>query len=94
MFGTARSWRRDDRVLTRVLVSAAVLVGPAVLVAAPAGADPSPFGTLHSSCNATAPAGQDALIQGIRRGISDWSPGAPRTSARSTCAAQPAPTSR
>ncbi|ORA12914.1 hypothetical protein BST14_16145 [Mycobacterium arosiense ATCC BAA-1401 = DSM 45069] len=80
--------------MTRVLVSAAVLLGPGVLVAAPAGADPSPFSTLRSSCNQTAPAGRDALIQGIRRGISDWSPGAPRTSARTTCAAQPVPTPR
>ncbi|MDM4141260.1 MULTISPECIES: hypothetical protein [Mycobacterium] len=89
MSGTARSSRRRDRVTTRLLVSAAVLFGTGVLVAAPAGADPSPFGTLSSSCNETAPAGRDALIQGIRRGITDWSPGAPHTSARTTCAAQP-----
>lgn len=72
-----------------MLVSAAVMFGPAILVAAPAGADPSPFNTLSSSCNDTAPAGRDALIQGIRRGIADWSPGAPHTSARTSCAAQP-----
>jgi hypothetical protein len=94
MFGTARSSRRPDRVITRVLVSAAVLVGPAVVAAAPAGADPSPFSTLHSSCNDTAPAGRDALLQGIRRGIADWSTGAPHTSARTTCAARPTPTPR
>ncbi|MGV0043622.1 hypothetical protein ACRU43_25880 [Mycobacterium colombiense] len=84
--------RRIDRAIARMLVSAAVMVGSGVLAAAPAGADPSPFSTLSSSCNQTAPAGRDALLQGIRRGIADWSPGAPQTSARTTCGANPAPT--
>ncbi|OBC00774.1 hypothetical protein A5782_21010 [Mycobacterium sp. 852002-40037_SCH5390672] len=78
--------------MTRILVSAAVVFGPCVLAAAPAGADPNPFSTLSSSCNETAPAGRDALLQGIRRGISDWSPGAPHTYARTTCGATPTPT--
>lgn len=94
MFGTARASRRHARVTAGLLVSAAVLLGPSALVAAPAGADPNPFSTLSSSCNETAQADRDALIQGIRRGISDWSPGAPRTSARTTCAARPTPTPR
>lgn len=72
-----------------MLVSAVVVFGPAVLASAPAGADPNPFGTLSSSCHDTA--GRDALIQGIRRGISDWSAIGPRTSAHTTCSAQPPP---
>ncbi|GAB1811212.1 hypothetical protein MUNTM_02490 [Mycobacterium sp. MUNTM1] len=68
------------------------MFGSGVLGAAPAGADPSPFNTLSSSCNQSAPAGRDALLQGIRRGIADWSPGAPHTSARTTCGPNPAPT--
>ncbi|WP_253189003.1 hypothetical protein [Mycobacterium colombiense] len=83
--------RRNDRAIARLLVSAAVVFGPGV-VAAPAAADPSPFHTLSSSCNQTAPGGRDALLQGIRRGISDWSAGAPHTSARTTCGANPPPT--
>ncbi|WP_250160660.1 hypothetical protein [Mycobacterium senriense] len=82
--------RRNDRAVARILVSAAVVFGSAVL-AAPAGADPSPFNTLSSSCNQTAPAGRDALLQGIRRGIADWSPGAPHTPARAACGANPTP---
>ncbi|WP_231124294.1 hypothetical protein [Mycobacterium colombiense] len=83
--------RRNDRAIARILVSAAVVFGSGVL-AAPAGADPNPFNTLSSSCNQTAPGGRDALLQGIRRGISDWSAAAPHTSARTTCGANPTPT--
>lgn len=92
MFGAARPVRRNDRAIARILVSAALVFGPGALGAAPAGADPSPFNTLSSSCNQTAPGGRDALLQGIRRGISDWSAGAPHTSARTTCGANPTPT--
>lgn len=91
MFGTAHPVRRNDRAIARILVSAAVVIGSGVLGVAPAGADPSPFSTLSSSCNQTAPAGRDALLQGIRQGIADWSPGAPHTSARTTCGANPPP---
>ncbi|OBB79009.1 hypothetical protein A5760_21560 [Mycobacterium colombiense] len=78
--------------MARILVSAAVMVGCGVLGAAPAGADPSPFNTLSSSCNQTAPAGRDALLEGIRRGIADWSAGAPHTPARTACGVNPPPT--
>lgn len=92
MPGTARPARRNDRAITRLLVGAAVVFGCGALGAAPAGADPSPFGTLSSACNQTAPGGRDALLQGIRRGIADWPVGGPHTSARTTCGASPAPT--
>jgi hypothetical protein len=78
--------------ITRLLVGAAVVIGCAALGAAPARADPNPFNTLSSSCNQTAPAGRDALLQGIRRGIADWSAGASHTSGRTTCGANPSPT--
>ncbi|WP_231990131.1 hypothetical protein [Mycobacterium sp. 852002-51971_SCH5477799-a] len=84
--------RRNDRAITRLLVGVAVILGCAALGATPAGADPSPFNTLSSSCNQTAPAGRDALLQGIRHGIADWTPGGPHTSARTTCGPSPTPT--
>lgn len=77
--------------MARMLVAAVVAVGPGVLVAAPAGADPSPFGTLSSSCRDQAAAGRDALIRGIHRGVADWPVNAPHTSARTTCPAGPTP---
>ncbi|ORB06525.1 hypothetical protein BST30_10575 [Mycobacterium mantenii] len=78
--------------MPRILISTAVAFGFGVLVAAPAAADPSPFNTLSSSCNQTAPSGRDALVQGIRRAIADWPPGGPHPSSRTTCGASPTPT--
>ncbi len=75
-----------------MLLVAVLAFGSGVLGAAPAAADPSPFNTLSSSCNETASASGDAIIQGIRRGISDWPANAPHTAARITCGAGPAPT--
>jgi hypothetical protein len=92
MLGTARPARRHDRAISRLLVAAAVVFGCGALAAAPAGADPSPYNTLSSSCNQTAPWGRDALLQGIRRGIADWSLGGLHTSARTTCGANPTST--
>ncbi|OBI98319.1 hypothetical protein A5625_05120 [Mycobacterium sp. 1465703.0] len=76
----------------RILVIAAVGFVSPVVGSAPAGADPSPFNTLSSSCHDTASGGRDALIQGIRRGISDWSAIGPRTSAHTRCGPDPART--
>lgn len=75
-----------------MLAAAAVVFGCVGLGVAQAGADPSPFNTLSSSCNQTAPVDRDALLSGIRRGIADWSPGAPHASASATCGANPAST--
>lgn len=78
---------------TKTVICAAVAVGAGVGVgvvgatAAPAGADPSAFGTLTCSCQATAPVGskarRDEITRGIRQSLADWSPGPPsRLSAR------------
>jgi hypothetical protein len=74
--------------ITKILVSAAIVVGAAVAVAAPAGAapnpdgsNPNPFATLSCSCLETAPAGSPALRaeihRGIQSGLADPSPGLP-----------------
>lgn len=64
--------------IIKVLVSAAIAIG-SVGEAAPASADPSPFGTLSCSCQDTAPAGSPALGEetdrGLRKGLSAWLPG-------------------
>lgn len=81
MFGTTRRVRRNDRAIARTLLSVVIAFGSCCAAgfpgAAPAGADPTPFTTLSSSCPGTAPAGSPAsrelMTQGIRRGISDWS---------------------
>lgn len=92
MSDTARLLRGNDRLITRAVAAAAIAFGAAVPAAAPALADPSPFNTLSSACNETAPTGRDALIRGIHRGLSDWPPSGPHASSRSTCAATPSPT--
>ncbi|WP_145013894.1 hypothetical protein [Mycobacterium marseillense] len=89
MSGTARRTHRHDRALTALLVSAAVALGSGAPGAAPAGADPNPYGTLSSGCQQKAPADRDAIIQGIRRGLSQWPAPAPHTSARTTCDVRP-----
>jgi hypothetical protein len=62
-------------VVSRILVSAALAVGAAVAIAAPASADPNPFGDLSCSCPQTFSDGSPALInqitQGIQQGQSD-----------------------
>jgi hypothetical protein len=65
------------RVITKILVSAAIAVGSGVGAAAPAsadpdaiGTDPNPFGGLRcSSCQETAPPGSPALREQIERGL-------------------------
>ncbi|WP_231999254.1 hypothetical protein [Mycobacterium sp. 1081908.1] len=60
---------------SKMLVGLAICVGAGVVGSAPAGADPSVFGTLSCSCQRAAPAGsparQDAIARGIRQGLSD-----------------------
>lgn len=89
MSGTARRARRHDRAITALLVSAAVALGSGAPGAAPAGADPNPYGTLGSGCQQKAPADKDAIIQGIRRGLAEWPAPAAHTSARTTCDVRP-----
>jgi hypothetical protein len=64
--------------IVRMLVSVALVLGAAVMGAAPAAADPSPFNTLHCNCpQQTAPGGQarrDGITQGLRAGVFAWSP--------------------
>jgi hypothetical protein len=66
--------------ITKMLVSAAIVLGSGVVAAAPASADPNPsdiypnpFGGLTCSCQETAPAGgpvrRDEIDRGIREGL-------------------------
>jgi hypothetical protein len=60
--------------ITKLLVSIAVTVGSAVLVAAPASADPNtfgpnPFGGLGSSCRVTSSHSGQGINRGIRDGL-------------------------
>jgi hypothetical protein len=64
------------QVITKILVSAAIVLGSCFVAAAPASADPNPsdtdpnpFGALTCSCQETAPAGSPALREEINRGI-------------------------
>jgi|ERR1700740_2189256 hypothetical protein len=83
---TAKHERRQ--VITKILVSAAIVVGFFVGGAAPASADPNSIGNdpnpisgLTCSCRETAPAGSPALREeinrGIRSGLSASVPGLP-----------------
>jgi hypothetical protein len=78
------------RVITKILVSAAIALGSSVGAAAPASADPNAiggthpnlFGVLSCSCQETAPPGSPAqrkeeIERGIRVGLSAWLPGLP-----------------
>lgn len=76
------------RVITQILVSAAIAVGAvwggAALASADTnstGVDQNAFSTLSCSCRETTPAGSRArkeeIDRGIQKGVSAWSPGAP-----------------
>jgi hypothetical protein len=79
----------DPKVLiTRTLISAAIVLGSGVGLAAPASAgtgpsstDPNPFGGLSCNCQQTAQPGSPALKADIDRGLgqghSAWLPGLP-----------------
>jgi hypothetical protein len=63
-------------VITKVLVSVAIMLGAAVSAAIPASADPSPFSTLGCSCQAPGTQGTgtivtDPITQGFQQGQSD-----------------------
>ena len=55
--------------VTKILVSAALAVGTAVAVAAPANADPSVFNDLSCSCPQTVSNGGSSVADQIERGI-------------------------
>jgi hypothetical protein len=76
------------RVITKVLVSAAIVVGSWVGEAAPAGAEPdaigaesNPYTGFRCSCPQAAPPGSPAaseeINRGLRQGHSAWLPGLP-----------------
>jgi hypothetical protein len=77
-----------QRVIAKILISAAIGLGWLVGGTAPAGADPNSFGTdpnpfsgFSCHCRETAPAGspvlRDEIDRGIREGLSAWLPGLP-----------------
>ena len=75
---------QHHKVITKILVSAAIALGAFVGAAAPASADPNPIGTkpnpfggLSCSCQETAPPGSSEIERGIREGLSAWLPGLP-----------------
>jgi hypothetical protein len=55
--------------VSKILVSAALAVGAAVAIAAPAGADPSVFNDLSCSCPQTVSNGGSSVDDQINRGI-------------------------
>jgi hypothetical protein len=55
--------------VSKILVSAALAVGAAVAIAAPAGADPSVFNDLSCSCPQTVSNGGSSVADQINRGI-------------------------
>jgi hypothetical protein len=74
--------------LKRTLISAAIVLGSGIALAAPASAgtgpsstDPNPFGGLSCNCQQTAQPGSPALKADIDRGLgqghSAWLPGLP-----------------
>ena len=70
---------QHHKVITKILVSAAITLGLWIAGATPAradpnpntvGTDPNPFGGLSCNCQETAPPGSSALEQ-MKRGIRD-----------------------
>jgi hypothetical protein len=69
--------------ITKIMVSAAIVLGSLVVGAAPAGADansagtnPNPYGGLRCSCREAAPADSHAEIRrGLREGLAVPVPG-------------------
>ena len=77
---------QHHHVITKILVSAAIVLSAGVAGAAPAsantnGTDPNPFGGLRCNCQETAAPGSPALRaeieRGIQKGHSAWLPGLP-----------------
>jgi hypothetical protein len=71
----ANDFRAKLITMKRILASAAVTLAALAVTAAPAGADPSPFGALGCSCQSVSgvPAGtpdvKDQVDQGIQNGL-------------------------
>lgn len=84
----SRVCRDGDRVITRMLVSVAIVFGSGALGAAPGNADPTPFNTLGCNCPEKAAPGsqarRDEITQGLRRGMSAWSPRPPHNPTQAT----------
>jgi hypothetical protein len=55
--------------VSKILVSAALAVGTALAIAAPAAADPSAFNDLSCSCPQTVSNGGSSVVDQINRGI-------------------------
>jgi hypothetical protein len=68
-------------VITKILLSGAIVLGAALGLAAQASADPSVFGNLSCGCREVAPADSpvltDKLNQGIQQGLSSLPSAAP-----------------
>jgi hypothetical protein len=71
----ANDFRAKLIMMKRILASVALLFAALAVTAAPAGADPSPFGALGCSCQSVSgvPAGtpdvKDQVDQGIQNGL-------------------------
>jgi hypothetical protein len=63
-------------VVSKILAGAALAVGAAVAIAAPAGADPSVFNDLSCSCPQTISNGGSSVADQINRGIESGLAGA------------------
>jgi hypothetical protein len=68
--------RRYHKVITKLLIGAAIAIGAGVVGAAPAsaepnvvGGEPNPYGTLGCNCRETAPPGSPDRMQEIDRGL-------------------------
>lgn len=77
-----------NHVIGKMLAGTAMAVGFCAGGAAPAGADPNPFGTLDCSCQEAAPADsppvRDEIDRGLREGHSAPLPGLPAPAPGST----------
>ncbi len=62
---------RHYQLIPKILVSGAIAVGFCVGGAAPASANPDPYGGLHCSCQEKAPAGSADPTQEIKRGLKE-----------------------
>jgi hypothetical protein len=78
---TRAARHRRHQLIMKILVGFAIALGCCVAEAAPASADPNPFGTLSCSCRGTAPADgadpSEEIRRGLREGLSAWLPGLP-----------------
>jgi hypothetical protein len=70
------------QLITKLLISVAFALGSYAGLAAPASADPNPFGAISCNCPETTPpsdpAAKDEIGRGIRAGLAAESPGLPQ----------------